>query len=254
MNQTNSRFLEMYGFCKAASGRIQDIAGLACANLPLELAERLVRHMNAAQISGYVGLNAIGHGSPYSKTHFFDYYNAQHQLVTEDEMKLCSHLDMDSGGDFMKSMCTWCQIQISQARKDRLIDTYQEQQFQDRILVSALIWCWMLFQHFQLKFGPFLLQAFRAAMDGMYDYTAQPPHFFYIHFLILLSALYLPLFAVDTAYGAGWGEDTNIEIDILNGLIVLLQCIFVVGLRSLGTNMIDRESNQLPLSFPPSLL
>ncbi|EJK52891.1 hypothetical protein THAOC_27784, partial [Thalassiosira oceanica] len=89
VNQTNSRFLEMYGFCKAASGRIQDIAGLACANLPLELAERLVRHMNAAQISGYVGLNAIGHGSPYSKTHFFDYYNAQHQLVTEDEMKLC---------------------------------------------------------------------------------------------------------------------------------------------------------------------
>jgi len=221
VNQTNSRFLEMYGFCKAASGRIQDIAGLACANLPSELAERLVGHMNAAQISGYVGLNAIGHGSPYSKTHFFDYYNAQHQLVTEDEMKLCSHLDMDSGGDFMKSMCTWCQIQISQARKDRLIDTYQEQQFQDRIL------------------------AFRAAMDGMYDYTAQPPHFFYIHFLILLSALYLPLFAVDTGYGAGWGEDTNIEIDILNGLIVLLQCIFVVGLRSLGTNMIDPFGDDL---------
>lgn len=63
VNQTNGRFLEMYGFCKAASGRIQDIAGLACATLPSELAERLVRHMNAAQISGYVGLNAIGQGS-----------------------------------------------------------------------------------------------------------------------------------------------------------------------------------------------
>ena len=41
------------------------------------------------------------------------------------------------------------------------------------------------------------------AMDGMYDYTDQPPHFFYIHFLVLLSALYLPLFAIDTAYAAG---------------------------------------------------
>ena len=46
------------------------------------------------------------------------------------------------------------------------------------------------------------------AMDGMYDYTDQPPHFFYIHFLVLLSALYLPLFAIDTAYAAGWGEET----------------------------------------------
>ena len=169
-------------------------------------------------------------------------------------MKLVSHLDMDSGGDFMKSMCTWCQLQISNARKDRLIDTYQEQQFQDRILVSAL----KLLDALALpaKDCPFLIyiKAFRAAMDGMYDYTDQPPHFFYIHFLILLSALYLPLFAVDTAYGAGWGDDMNIEIDVLNGLIVLLQCIFVVGLRSLGTNMIDRESmsrtTQFPLSFP----
>jgi len=26
VNQTNGRFLEMYGFCKAASGRIQDVS------------------------------------------------------------------------------------------------------------------------------------------------------------------------------------------------------------------------------------
>ena len=76
-------------------------------------------------------------------------------------------------------------------------------------------------------------------MDGMYDYSDQPPHFFYIHFLVLLSALYLPLFAIDTAYAAGWGDETYFGLDILNGIIVFLQCIFVVGLRSLGTNMID---------------
>ena len=63
-------------------------------------------------------------------------------------------------------------------------------------------------------------------------------HFFYIHFLVLLSALYLPLFAIDTAYAAGWGEETYIGLDVLNGVIVFLQCIFVVGLRSLGTKMI----------------
>lgn len=70
VNQTNTRFLEMYGFSKACSGRTQDVAGLASTQLPLDLAEQIIRHMNAAQIAGYVGL-----GGPYSKRHFFDHYN-----------------------------------------------------------------------------------------------------------------------------------------------------------------------------------
>ena len=43
VNQTNGRFLEMYSFSKASSGRIQDLAGLAKAHLPTEIAVRLVR-------------------------------------------------------------------------------------------------------------------------------------------------------------------------------------------------------------------
>ena len=156
MRETHKWFRSLCFFpANAVSFFALKVAGLACAILPSHVAERLVRHMNAAQISGYVGLNAIGHGSPYSKEFFFDHYNAQHQLMTEDEMKLVSHLNMDSGGDFMKSMCTWCQVQISQARKDKLIDTYQEQQFQDRILVSAPMLLGAHCSLFQLTLGPF---------------------------------------------------------------------------------------------------
>ena len=54
------RFLEMYGFSKACSGRIQDVAGLARAQLPKDVAMELVNHFNAAHVAGYVGLNAIG--------------------------------------------------------------------------------------------------------------------------------------------------------------------------------------------------
>jgi len=113
-----------------------------------------------------------------------------------------------------KELVTWCQQDVSKARKDGHIDTFQEKAMHDKIL------------------------ALRASMDGMYDYTDQPPHFFYIHFLVLLSALYLPLFTIDTAYSTGWGNECSIAMDLLNGLIVLLQCIFVVGLRSLGNKMI----------------
>eukprot|EP01082_Thalassiosira_pseudonana_P004889 g4468.t1.1.5e174189 g4468 g4468.t1 contig15:1091910-1092843(+) len=221
VNQTNARFLEMYGFSKACSGRIQDVAGLARCQLPPEAADRLVRHFNAAQIAGYVGLNAIGQGSPYSKTNFFDEYNKQYKLLTPEEMKMLEHHDMDHSGLCMKELVTWCQEDVTNSRKAGFIDSYQEKFLHDKIL------------------------AFRAAMDGMYDYTDQPPHFFYIHFLVLLSALYLPLFAIDTAYAAGWGNETYVGLDILNGIIVFLQCIFVVGLRSLGTKMIDPYGDDL---------
>ena len=215
VNQTNGRFLEMYGFSKACSGRIQDVAALAKTQLPIVLADRLVRHFNAAHIAGYVGLNAIGMGSPYSKTYFFDHYNEEAKLLKPAEINELSRHDMNNSALCMKELVTWCQQDVTEARVTGHIDTYQEKFFHEKIL------------------------DFRAAMDGMYDYTDQPPHFFYIHFLVLLSALYLPLFAIDTAYAAGWGEDKSIGLDILQGLIVFLQCVFVVGLRSLATNMID---------------
>eukprot|EP00584_Thalassiosira_punctigera_P008525 CAMPEP_0172533790 /NCGR_PEP_ID=MMETSP1067-20121228/6372_1 /TAXON_ID=265564 ORGANISM="Thalassiosira punctigera, Strain Tpunct2005C2" /NCGR_SAMPLE_ID=MMETSP1067 /ASSEMBLY_ACC=CAM_ASM_000444 /LENGTH=387 /DNA_ID=CAMNT_0013318481 /DNA_START=60 /DNA_END=1223 /DNA_ORIENTATION=+ len=221
VDQTKTRFLAMYGFSKACSGRIQDVAGMARVQLPPELGRRLVRHFNAAQVAGYVGLNAIGMGSPYSKTHFFDVYNKSNHLLTPEEMKELDRHDWDHSGLCMKELCTWCEQDIAEARMAGYINTYQETYMHDRVL------------------------QFRAAMDGMYDYTDQPPHFFYIHFLVLLSALYLPLFAIDTAYAAGWGEDTYIGLDFLNGVIVFLQCIFVVGLRSLGTKMIDPYGDDL---------
>lgn len=210
VNQTNSRFLEMYGFSKACSGRTQDVAGLSSTQFPQELSNQIIRHMNAAHIAGYVGL-----GGPYSKRHFFDHYNQEHNLMTPEEMESISHLNMDSGSDVLKELVTWCQRDVGIARRAGYIDSYEAKDLHDRIL------------------------QFRASMDGIYDYCAQPPHFFYIHFLCLLSAFYLPLFAIDNAYSAGWADDTDWGIEVLNGIIVLLQCIFVIGLRLLGQKMVD---------------
>lgn len=211
----------MYGFSKACSGRIQDVAGLARTELPMEVADRLIRHFNAAQIAGYVGLNSIGQGSPYSKTNFFDVYNEKHSLLTPKEMVMIDHHDMDHSGLCMKELVTWCQVDVATAEKAGQLNLYQAKYMHEKIL------------------------AFRAAMDGMYDLTDQPPHFFYVHFLVLLSVLYLPLFAIDTAFSAGWVDNTSLALDILNGVIVFLQCIFVVGLRSLGNKLIDPYGDDL---------
>jgi len=215
VNQTQARFYEIYGFSKACSGRIQDVAGLARTQLPPESGGRLLRHLNAAQVVGYVGLNGVGLPKPYSQRHFFGHYNKDNQLITPEEMKLIDPLIMESGGGVMKMLVTWCQEDVNIAKNAGFIDSYEANIFHDRIL------------------------EFRASMDSIYDYTDQPPHFFYIHFLALLSLIYLPLFSIHTGYSAGWGADINIFIDMLNGAVILLQCIFVIGLKSLGTKMID---------------
>lgn len=210
VNQTNGRFLEMYGFSKGCSGRTQDIAGLAMTQFPEELALQIIRHMNAAHVAGYVGM-----GGPYSKTHFFNHYNNKYNLLTQDEMKQIAHVDMNSGSDVMKELITWCQHDVATGKKAGYIDSYEANEMHSRLL------------------------EFRATMDTMYDYCDQPPHFFYIHFLVLLSAFYLPIFAVDNAYSAGWGADSDIFVEILNGVIVFCQCIFVIGLRLLGQKMVN---------------
>ena len=141
--------------------------------------------------------------------------------MTDEEMEQISHLDMDSGSDVLKELVTWCQRDVGAAKKAGYIDSHEATEYHDRIL------------------------AFRAAMDGIYDCCDQPPHFFYIHFLCLLSAFYLPLFAIDNAYSAGWGSESSWNIDILNGIIVLLQCVFVIGLRLLGQKMGKEEVDQI---------
>ena len=94
-------------------------------------------------------------------------------------------MDIESGPLAFKELVTWLERDVHRAQKEGLIDTIEASQLHDYIL------------------------KFRGSMDAIYDFTDQPVHFFYIHFLCLLSALYLPLYAIDNAYAAGWGAETT---------------------------------------------
>ena len=212
VNQTNTRYFDMYKLAKASAGRVQDIAGLAAANFPQASAHRINRYMNAAHIAGYVGL-----GGPYKRRNFFDHFNKKHNLLTGAELARLEVVNgsMDLGSAVFKELITWCQKDIYVAQKAGHVDSYQVVQLHGKIL------------------------DLRAAMDGIYDYCDQPIPFFYIHFICLLTAFYLPLFAMDAAYSSGWGDEASWRMEILNALLVLLLCIFVIGLRVLGQRMID---------------
>lgn len=211
VNQTNTRFWEMYLLARSCAGRIQDIAGLAVVQLPRKEAQRLVKHLNAAHIAGYLGLPR----SPYTKSNFFDIINNENQLLNSHELARLEPLGMDTSPAPYKELITWCQRNIADARKAGYIDSIEATEMHKRVL------------------------AFRAAMDGIHDYCDQPPHFYYIHFLCLLTALYLPLFAVDNAYNVGSQENSDWSKEVITGVIVFLQSVFVVGLRLLGQRMLN---------------
>ena len=218
----------MYRLSKGCVGSIQDAAGLLASNQciqsdnkeetttsttgSVEECHRLMRYMNAAHIAGYVGLNG-----PYSKQHFFDHYNQEYNLLTKQELEQLALHDMDSNNVVFKILISWCHQVVDKSKRLHYINDSKSVQLHEKVL--------------QL----------RSSMDGIYNYTEQPVQFFYIHFLVLISALYLPLFAITIGYSNG-GDDTfanNWEIDVLNFTFVMLQSIFVVGLRLLAQKMSD---------------
>lgn len=211
VNQSNSRFNEMYKKTAEIRRRILDAAGVAAITLPPAQALRLVRYMNAAHAAGYVGLSVT-----YTQASFFDELNRSLGLLTPSEKAYIDQCDMDHRGDCFREITNWAMVHVRTAEKtDGVIEPRYSSLLYGRIM------------------------DFRTAMDNLYDYCDQPIHFFYIHFLCLLTSVYVPIFAISTAYSAGTGDQTHWSADVLYGLIVFMQAIFVIGLRLLGQKMMD---------------
>lgn len=72
---------------------------------------------------------------------------------------------------------------------------------------------------------------------------------FHLYIVCLLSVLYLPLSAVQIGLQAGTGEDVYWANDVVTGLVVLLQALFILGLRLLA-DALDKpyDSDLLGLS------
>eukprot|EP00562_Extubocellulus_spinifer_P000015 CAMPEP_0178477750 /NCGR_PEP_ID=MMETSP0696-20121128/4294_1 /TAXON_ID=265572 /ORGANISM="Extubocellulus spinifer, Strain CCMP396" /LENGTH=446 /DNA_ID=CAMNT_0020105075 /DNA_START=205 /DNA_END=1545 /DNA_ORIENTATION=+ len=207
---SNKRFDDQYGLSMAAKGRILDIASMARGTLPKERALRLIRYLNASHVVAYCGLS-----DTYTSRNLFQQIYEQTKFLTPLEYERVKECDMDAGGSCYRELVAWTQLEISDAVDEDLIDAQTAVMYRDKLL------------------------DFQGALSGLFNFADQPISFFYIHFISLLSALYLPLFAVSSAFEAGVGADVYWTSDLVNGLIVFLQSIFVIGLRVLGQKLSD---------------
>jgi predicted membrane chloride channel (bestrophin family) len=136
-------------------------------------------------------------------------------LVTDEELARLTEIDLEAGLNCSRELTTWCMMEIQVAYKKGILDSELANLYRTQILQM------------------------RAAIGKISDAADLPIPFFYVHFICLLSAMYLPLFAVNGAYNAGIGNETYWTADVTAGLIVVLQSIFVIGLRILGQKLSD---------------
>jgi Bestrophin, RFP-TM, chloride channel len=161
VNQTNSRFQELYKESMAMIKRIHDVASIVRHVLPEAHGKRIVRYLNAAHGAAYAGLN-----DTYTSRNFFNRLNTQYAWLTNgSEMERIHAFDMDRflGPAACHELTEWCLHDVDAAFKSNLCKEKDTVALRDK------------------------LTQFRCSVDTIYDYCHQPIHFFYIHFLCLLS-------------------------------------------------------------------
>ena len=209
-NNTVTRFHELYMASMQCKSSIFDCASLASSTLPHDRALRLVRYMNAAHIAGYVGLSET-----YGYQNFFCPMNESKQFLTEQELTRIEYINMDEGGNCHREIVVWCFDEITDALKNGVI--------------SETV-AWDLRQ---------CILKLRRSCTTMYDYNDQPIPFFLTHFAVLMMVIFLPLVSVSYGLEAGTGDNVYWLRDIVEGIVVFLQAVVLLGLRTLADMLSD---------------
>mmetsp|Transcript_54611 Transcript_54611/g.132638 ORF Transcript_54611/g.132638 Transcript_54611/m.132638 type:complete len:531 (-) Transcript_54611:76-1668(-) len=240
VNQNLRRYFTLYGHSMACKGRIFDVATLARSYLSKPTAHRLVRWLNAAHIAGYVGLSKV---YPYDT--FFEALNEEMNFLTPKELERINAIDMDKGGAASRELTAWCLREIyNQQHRERQALIRDRQQKGSKHDSDNMTTIMMMDNELAQQFREQILQ-FRAAMGQLSNAADLPIPFYYVHFICLLSVIYLPLFALSTGYKAGTGNDVFWTADIVAGLVVAFQSFFVIGLRIIGQKMSDPYGTDL---------
>ena len=206
--QNNTRFCEMYEFSMAAKGNILSCASIARANLPEADGLQIVRHLNAAFAAGFVGLS-----DAYTYDGYFKEVNKTLILLNADEMERVANCKMDMGGSCYREIIQWVQIEINELTDSRALD-YQTA----KLMKSQLL-------------------KLQSNISQLYNYKDQPLIFFYIHLVVFVSVLYLPLFTIHSA--SKLKPNSSVATDLVTGTMIFLQSVFVIGLRELGKKLSD---------------
>jgi len=216
VNQNHIRYFGLHKDVMTLMGRVNDVATLSKAILPMERARRIVRLMNTAHVCCFTGLSGN-----YSLANFLDPLDTRFALLTDDEYdRIAKEIDVERGPKAVFELLTWVMVDIRDAKDHGYIDSMESYELRRQVLT------------------------FRSAVAKIFVTCTRPIPFFYVHFLALLTAFYCPLFAVVSAFQTG-GSDVELYHDAISLLVVILQSLFTIGLRILGQQLSDPFGGEL---------
>ena len=130
-------------------------------------------------ICGYVGLS-----NTYKSDTLLDQINEEYKLLTQKELERINMIKLDqTGGTAYREIMTWILVEITKlqhqpqadANGSGSIDSHLANQLRELVI------------------------ELRRSIATLYDYHDQPVSFYIVHFICLLSAIYLPLSAIRIA-------------------------------------------------------
>jgi predicted membrane chloride channel (bestrophin family) len=151
---------------------------------------------------------------------FLYHLNEKYQLLTPQEYARVQ--EIGSGGAIYREVLSWCMIEVRDAIQCGFIGEYTAVLFQNKIAAVC------------------------ACFGNIYDMDSQLILSFRTHFIHFLSAVYLPLWAFFVAHQvfSSFGHWTSNVVGIV---AVLLQAIFVIGIRLLAQVMQNPFGGELDL-------
>lgn len=202
-SQVYTRYLLVYDLSMQVVSRIVEATLLAKALLPIDNASRMFRHLNAAHIICYVGCTDI-----YSEANFFNPLVETYKLLDENELRRLSDINPD-GFYRTNEVISWMIMEIQQQYVSRKITDVEKAPLLDQII------------------------RFRTAVGGLFDCQAMPFPYIYVNFVYWVSLVYPAIFAL--AVAICFDATSFVWIFELVGILcVLINCVFVVGLREIA--------------------
>jgi len=198
-------------------GRVNDVAMLTKATLPIERARRIVRYLNASHVTTYTGLKAS-----YNKKNFYDPLVKKYALLSKSENQRIScemNVEQDGLGPTFE-LLTWAMMDIRAAQKEGHLDSNEALQMRTLVL-----------KH-------------RSKIARIFVLRGVPVPYVFIHCMNMLTAVYLPIFAIVIAVETGGGNIKWIQ-ELVNAMVMLLQTMFIIGLRIVGQQLSDPYGNDL---------
>jgi len=210
MTACYGRFREQHDAVMKSIGSLNSICLFAHNCFSVAGSRRIYRHLNAAHILSFVGLDGI-----YQEKNLFVPLNDTHKILTQNEIEKLKDFSFQGSTPF-RVLLSW------------VMESIRYESEQGKTSKEEMVAC------FQLVLD------LRASLSRIYHFKQQPVPYSYVVLVTTMVDWFLPFYAVSIGYtSAGTVSNEGFFGFFLEFLYVITYVLITTGLRRLGARLQD---------------